>query len=979
MGLIVWYKRWLAEQLAVQDLHDDDEDDTSDVNETEEPPPIHDGPANDIPTATTNNGDIPPDSDVQRLHKALHPKLLWREPNGENLLKRIDSDKYASEREENINFPFASRAEWQLAEWLTKSSLTQAQVDSFLKLAHTRANPVSFKNSRQLRFRIEKLPDVVPAWQHETLTIPGYETKEPMVLYYRDGLEVIKFLYSNPVFSKCMDYTPYRLTDPHEKGQRVYGDFMSGDFAWEYYNSLPDGHGFVGVIGASDKTPLTVGTGNREMHPVLLSIANIQPGVRMKATSHSFVLAGYLPIPKFKGVSAQLHAALVAQVYHSSVSIIIRSLRVAERDGVVMSDPDGFMRFNHTPLVSWISDLPEMHTISCTLHSFSPVSLTPLQHFGDDPTLNPPQPRTRAHTLGNLIRARLAAGPNADWPAIVKAALVYGLIAVQEPFWATWGNADPSLFLTPDVLHAWHKFFFDHVVQWSINMVTGPELDRRLACLQPLVGVRHWPHGVSTLKQLTGREHRDLEKLIVPCIAGAVPYDVLRSIRALVDFFFQGQGILIYEEQRYAMNSSIHEFHHFKNAIIKAGGRLGKNGPIPHFNIPKLEGMGMVTESIRLMGAPYQYTSDITERCHMSLVKTAYRQSNKRAHHQQMVRWLDRVEKRAHHQQMVRWLDRVEKVRVFGLWSNLMANNASLINTVVQEVHEAADPYPEATWLAQVMPLDEFKLWASGHSRPTSLFTKAKHYNSNDRTIAFTVANRHHQRLSITMASNAFRIPDLRSAMGDYEKDKLGYNRHNHRVSQFNCALEFEHIRIWHSFRMQQHSTQDERIILPPRTIQALPVSSQLPYGRGNVVMVNSSTGSLMSDDSAPCKIVQIRMIFSPSNVPGNPPPIYFYGHCFKFSNRYREPLPDGRIVYLPEPGIDMFVVERHYRAAGDRMGDIFQLTDIREILELVPCFGDEAPKDLNCNNSLESQDIGSYYINNFSDKETFHAVLSYQ
>ena len=120
-------------------------------------------------------------------------------------------------------------------------------------------------------------------------------------------------------------------------------------------------------------------------------------------------------------------------------------------------------------------------------------------------------------------------------------------------------------------------------------------------------------------------------------------------------------------------------------------------------------------------------------------------------------------------------------------------------------------------------------------------------------------------------------------------------------------------------------------------------------------------------------------MVYSPLNSTSRPPPVYFYGHCFKFSNRYRQILPDGDIVYLPEPGIDMFVVKRHMRANGDRMGDIFQLTDIREVLELVPSFGKEMPEGLNCNNSLNSNLIQSYYVNNFSDKETVHAVLSYQ
>ena len=58
---------------------------------------------------------------------------------------------------------------------------------------------------------------------------------------------------------------------------------------------MPQGHTMIGVIGASDKTPLTIGSGNKEMHPVLLSLANIDAGVRMKATSHSFALAVIRP------------------------------------------------------------------------------------------------------------------------------------------------------------------------------------------------------------------------------------------------------------------------------------------------------------------------------------------------------------------------------------------------------------------------------------------------------------------------------------------------------------------------------------------------------------------------------------------------------------------------------------------------------------------------------------------------------------
>lgn len=51
-----------------------------------------------------------------------------------------------------------------------------------------------------------------------------------MVLYQCDGLEVIKYLFSNPVFTHSMDFCLYCLTDS-ANGQCVYGDFMSTEFA----------------------------------------------------------------------------------------------------------------------------------------------------------------------------------------------------------------------------------------------------------------------------------------------------------------------------------------------------------------------------------------------------------------------------------------------------------------------------------------------------------------------------------------------------------------------------------------------------------------------------------------------------------------------------------------------------------------------------------------------------------------------------
>jgi len=156
----------------------------------------------------------------------------------------------------------------------------------------------------------------------------------------------------------------------------------------------------------------------------------------------------------------------------------------------------------------------------------------------------------------------------------------------------------------------------------------GAELDYCLSILQPHTGVHAWPSGVSRLKQCTGREHCELQKLLIALAAGAVTVKVLCALQALIKFIFQVQSLLLYDETIHALKQALAEFHHYKNKIITSGGCCGKNGPLNHFQIPKLEALHCVLDSIHLMGTPYQWTSDITEHCHITLVKIPYHMSN---------------------------------------------------------------------------------------------------------------------------------------------------------------------------------------------------------------------------------------------------------------------------------------------------------------------------------------------------------------
>ncbi|KAI6000249.1 hypothetical protein EDC04DRAFT_2529870, partial [Pisolithus marmoratus] len=219
------------------------------------------------------------------------------------------------------------------------------------------------------------------------------------------------------------------------------------------------------------------------------------------------------------------------------------------------------------------------------------------------------------------------------------------LSSIFTPFWVDWGDACLSHFLTPGALHQWHKFYFDHCLQWVINIITGQELDFFLSVLELQIGTHHWTNGVSTLKQCTGREHHDLEKVLPTIAAGALPDDALHTLHAIMEFIFLTQDQFLYDETLHALTEALHKFHHYKPSILTAGGHLGKNGPLDHFQILKLELAQHIMCSTWAMGAPYQWSSDITEHCHITHVKNPYHLSNCCDYHGQCCQFLHWQEK----------------------------------------------------------------------------------------------------------------------------------------------------------------------------------------------------------------------------------------------------------------------------------------------------------------------------------------------
>ena len=185
-----------------------------------------------------------------------------------------------------------------------------------------------------------------------------------------------------------------------------------------------------------------------------------------------------------------------------------------------------------------------------------------------------------------------------DLDSYLPVAKQFQLNGVHCLFWRDWSLAELSLFLTPELLHHWHKMFWDHDVKWCIQAVGATEIDFWFSVLQPHVSFHHFTEGISSLKQVTRHEHCDVQHYIVGVVAGAIPRDFLITIWVAIDFWYLCQE-KINDECCNRIQDALDKFHAHKSAIVNADVPVGKgNRPICNLYILKLEMMQSVVPNM---------------------------------------------------------------------------------------------------------------------------------------------------------------------------------------------------------------------------------------------------------------------------------------------------------------------------------------------------------------------------------------------
>ncbi|KAG6370379.1 hypothetical protein JVT61DRAFT_12100 [Boletus reticuloceps] len=161
-----------------------------------------------------------------------------------------------------------------------------------------------------------------------------------------------------------MDLTPYRefetVTD-----DCCFQDFMSGDWAWDEVDMIaedPMTHGatLIPIVLGSDKTTVSVATGQHDYYPLYLSIGNLHNTAHC-AHKNGIKLIAFLAMPK----TTKEHSTMPAfrkfcqQLFHCSLAKILERLKVFMSKWKVLRFADGYFRWVIFSLGPYIADYEE--------------------------------------------------------------------------------------------------------------------------------------------------------------------------------------------------------------------------------------------------------------------------------------------------------------------------------------------------------------------------------------------------------------------------------------------------------------------------------------------------------------------------------------------------------------------------------------------------------------------------------------------
>jgi hypothetical protein len=195
--------------------------------------------------------------------------------------------------------------------------------------------------------------------------------------------------------------------------------------------------------------------------------------------------------------------------------------------------------------------------------------------------------------LGTHISWLTAMHTHFTWPAVMRARNQFTIPSgsLFLPF------TNVFISITPDILHQLLQGVLKNLIIWLILAFGPTEIDARCRRLPPNHHIHLFAKGISGLSRITGKEHKNMSRLLLglildlPLPGGQVSPRLVTAVCALLDFLFLAQFPSHTSSTLARLEESLARFHDNKDIFIDLGIRH-------HFNMPKIHSMIHYTPSI---------------------------------------------------------------------------------------------------------------------------------------------------------------------------------------------------------------------------------------------------------------------------------------------------------------------------------------------------------------------------------------------
>lgn len=455
-----------------------------------------------------------------------------------------------------------------------------------------------------------------------------------------------------------------------------------------------------------------------------------------------------------------------------------------------MTCGDGWVRKVHPVLAAYVADYPEQCLVSCTKYGTCPRCQCPAENLGDSTSWDPRNPEW---TTGVMSEARTETTTATDFH---KHCMERGVSSsVYAPFWRGFPYTNINLSITPDVLHQLYQGVFKHLVSWVQILMTRDELDARIRALPPTFGVRHFKNGISALSQISGTERKNMAKILLGCLIGAIPKRGIRACRAILDFIHLAQYSSHDDATLKLMDEALKKWHLNKIFFVDKGIRND-------FNIPKFHSLQHYVDSIRYFGTTDNFNTEMFERLHIDFAKKGWRASNHRNAFPQMITWLSRQEK------------------ISAFQNYLSGSEEKELDSGAMEIDSDSIPVPTASSSS-----------SSSSSNPGGQITIAKYPPSPKKLI--------------TAIEETHKAPFFSFYLKEFLNKFLDSDHRTSNRRAQDYPLPFERLDVFHQFKFKvaaqnENNTDD--------TVKAIPTSKDNLRGRfDTVIFLNSAKAESIS------------------------------------------------------------------------------------------------------------------------------------